>query len=148
MRIISSIGTSAAVPAVSNTVKLNATPYAIPPKVMPPPSGTLFITGDATKGDWMVTGDPSSVPDDQQFTRVTETKYTITVDLIGGKQYLFVLAKGDWGHKYACKDTEKQSSAVGDFGYEFGANFPAPADSGTYKIEVDFQRGKYTVTKQ
>ncbi len=39
-------------------------------------------------------------------------------------------------------------SAGGDFKFDAKDNFPGPAASGTYKIVVDFQRGKFTVTPQ
>ncbi len=88
MRVISSLGTNA-VPLISNTVKFSATPYAIPPKVPPPVTGNLYLVGDATLGGW---NNPVPVPA-QQFTRVSPTLYQITVQMIGGKQYLFLLLK-------------------------------------------------------
>jgi hypothetical protein len=39
-------------------------------------------------------------------------------------------------------------STGGDFGYDLNDNFPAPAASGTYKIQVNFATGKFTLTKQ
>ena len=151
IRVTSSIGNT--IPLYSNVLKFTGvTPYVIPPKVAPPPSGQLFITGDATDGGWMAGGGVGVPVPAQQFTQVSPTLYTITVHLIGGKQYLFVPNNGDWGNKYACQDTNSQPADGGDFGYNGGnntwnANFPAPAADGTYKITVDFQRGKYTVTQ-
>ena len=127
----------------SNVLKYSITPYAIPPKVNPPASGNLFLVGSATAGDW---NNPVPVPS-QQFTQVSTTIYEITIPLIGGKEYLFLPLNGDWGHKFACKKTADQSPDGGDFGYDFSDNFPGPIASGNYKIVVDFQRGKYTVTK-
>ena len=144
MRVVSNMVNNSA-PLVSNTVQLNFTPYAIPPKVTPPTSGQLFLVGDATAGGW---NNPVPVPT-QQFTQVTPTMYQITVNLIGGKQYLFLPVNGDWSHKYAVKDnTVSGLSSGGDFGYDLGANFPGPAAGGNYKIVVDFQRGVFTVTPQ
>lgn len=151
MRVTSSIAST--IPLASNVLKFTGvTPYAIPPKVTPPPSGQLFITGDATDGGWMAGGGVGVPVPAQQFTQVSSTLYTITVHLIGGKQYLFVPLNGDWGNKYACQNTSTQPVSGGDFGYngpqkDFNANFPGPAADGTYKISVDFQRGKYTVTQ-
>jgi starch-binding outer membrane protein SusE/F len=135
---------NSSVPLYSNVLKLTTTPYAIPPKVNPPTTGKLYLVGDATAGGW---NNPVPVPA-QQFTQVSTTLYEITVPLIGGFQYLFLPLNGDWGHKFACAKTANQSADGGDFGYDFTDNFPGPAASGTYKISVDFQRGKYTVTKQ
>jgi hypothetical protein len=143
MRVLSNLANSSATLS-SNVLSFTATPYSIPPKVNPPTTGDLYLVGDATDGGW---NNPVPTPT-QQFTKVSETLFEITVPLIGGKQYLFLPLNGDWGHKYACKKTADQSADGGDFGYDWSDNFPGPAASGTYKISVDFQRGKYTVTKQ
>ena len=127
----------------SNVLKFTVIPYPIPPVVAPPTTGKLFLVGDATNGGW---NNPVPVPA-QEFTKKDALHFELTTDLIGGKEYLFLPLNGDWGHKYACKKKADQSASGGDFGYDFGDNFPGPAASGKYKIEVDFQRGKYTVTK-
>ena len=136
---------------VSNVLKFVSTPYSIPPKVTPPGTapnytdGELFLVGDATAGGW---NNPVPVPT-QQFTQVSPTIYELTVTLTGGKEYLFIPKNGDWSHKYACKDkTLAGLSDGGDFGKDLNDNFPGPGATGTYKIQVDFQRGKFVVTKQ
>jgi hypothetical protein len=130
----------------SNTLSVNATPYAIPPKVKLPVNGELFLVGNATPGgDATGWNNPVPVPS-QQFTQVSPTLYEITIDLIGGKQYLAIPVNGDWSHKYAVKNGPDPSG--GDFGYDWSDNFPGPASSGKYKISLDFQRGKFTVTPQ
>ncbi|MFL5786476.1 MAG: SusE domain-containing protein, partial [Flavisolibacter sp.] len=87
------------VPVASNVLKFTAKPYAIPPKVAPPASGKLFITGSATPKSWMSGGDPE-VPS-QEFTQVSPTFYRIDhITLNGGGSYLFVPVYGDWGAKY------------------------------------------------
>jgi hypothetical protein len=130
-------------PLVSNVLQFAATPYAIPPKVNPPTTGHLYLVGDATNGGW---NNPVPLPT-QEFTKIDGLHFEITVALIGGKQYLFLPLNGDWGHKFACKKTADQSPNGGDFGFDLTDNFPGPAAGGNYKIEVDFQRGKYTLTK-
>jgi hypothetical protein len=146
LRVVSSLTNNTA-QLISNSVQYAATPYIIPPKVNPPASGELYITGSATDGGWMV-GGGVGVPADQQFTKIDDLHYTITLHMIGGQQYLFIPVNGDWSHKYACKKTADQPLTGGEFGYDFSDNFPGPAADGTYKIDVDFQKGKYTVTKQ
>ncbi len=133
----------------SNSVQYIATPYVIPPKVPPSPSGELYITGSATDGGWMV-GGGVGVPANQQFTKIDDLHYTITLHLNAGQEFLFIPVNGDWGNKYACKNTvdHPQPKTGGDFGYNLSDNFPGPDADGTYKIDVDFQKGKYTVTKQ
>jgi len=128
----------------SNVIKYAVIPYPIPPVVAPPTTGRLFIVGDATTGGW---GNPVPIPA-QEFTKIDALHFEITLPLIGGKEYLFIPLNGDWGHKFACKKKADQSASGGDFGLDYSDNFPGPAAGGTYKIEVDFQRGKYTVTKQ
>jgi hypothetical protein len=131
----------------SNSVQYASTPYVIPPKVPPSPSGELYITGSATDGGWMV-GGGVGVPANQQFTKIDELHYTLTIHLNAGQEFLFIPVNGDWGNKYACKKEADQPKTGGDFGYNLSDNFPGPDASGTYKIDVDFQKGKYTVTKQ
>src|SRR6185312_7996233 len=119
----------------SNNLSINAVPYAIPPKVQLPVNGELFLIGNATPGgDASGWNNPVPVPS-QQFTQVTPTLYEITIDLIGGKQYLAIPVNGS-------------AASGGDFGYDWSDNFPGPGTSGKYKISLDFQRGKFTVTPQ
>ncbi|HYK44581.1 MAG TPA: SusE domain-containing protein [Parafilimonas sp.] len=145
IRVVSSLTNNSA-QLISNSVQYTATPYVIPPKVEPF-TYDLFITGSATDGGWMV-GGGVGVPANQEFTEIDSLHYTITVHLIGGQEYLFLPVNGDWGHKYACKDKSVQPLTGGDFGRDLSDNFPGPAADGIYKIDVDFQKGKYTVTKQ
>ena len=129
----------------SNVLKYAVQPYAIPPKVEIPAGGHLYLVGSATGGGW---NNPVPVPT-QEFTKISPTLYEITIPLSGGNEYLFLPVNGDWGHKYAVPDkTVAGLSAGGDFKKDASDNFPGPAVSGTYKIQVDFQRGKFTVTKQ
>jgi starch-binding outer membrane protein SusE/F len=127
----------------SNILKYKVTPYAIPAKVTPPASGELYITGNAVPSDWT-----NSPPSTQKFTRVSATLYTITVPLIGGNSYTFLPTYGSWNDKYSIAVKNDPASVNGgDFQWQ-GNDILAPAATGTYKIEVDFQRGKFTVTKQ
>lgn len=144
IRVSASLGATKAAVLTSNVLKFAVTPYAIPPKVTPPTTGHLYLVGSATAGGW---SNPVPVPS-QEFTKISETLYEITVSLIGGQEYLLLPLNGDWGHKYSVADkTVAGLSAGGDFKMDAKDNFPGPAASGTYKISVDFQRGKFTVTK-
>jgi hypothetical protein len=130
---------------VANTVKVKMTPYKVPPKVALPASGKLFLVGDASAGGW---NNPVPVPT-QEFSRLDETTWAGVFQLTGGKQYLLLPVNGDWGQKYAVPDNTVAGLSAGG-GFQFytsgGDNFPAPAASGLYKIVVDFQQGKFTVT--
>ncbi len=111
-------------------------------KVMP---DSLYMVGDATPGGW---NNPVPVPT-QKFTRVNSSKFSITLPITGGKEYLMLPLNGSWDHKFAVADkTVAGLNAGGDFGYDKNDNFPAPAVSGTYKFDVDFLTYKFVVTKQ
>ena len=128
---------------ISNTLKLTVTPYTIPPKIAPPASGELYITGNAVASDWV-----NNPPASQKFTKVTATLYEITVPLIGGNSYTFLPTYASWNDKYsiAVKNDPNEVNG-GDFQWQ-GNDILAPALSGTYKIQVNFQTGKFSVTKQ
>ena len=102
----------------------------------------LFMVGDATPGGW---GNPVPVPS-QQFTRLNSSVFQLTINLTGGNQYLFLPVNGDWSHKYAVQDNSVGGlSAGGAFGYDFPQNFPGPANSGSYKVTVNFVTGRFSV---
>ena len=124
-------------------IRIKFTPYKVPPKVAVPTTGRLFLVGDATAGGW---NNPVPVPT-QEFAQIDATTWGGIFQLTGGNQYLMLPLNGDWGHKYAVADNSIPGlSAGGSFGFDFSSNFPAPATSGLYKIIVDFQSGKFTVT--
>jgi len=144
MKVTSTIGSAVAL--TSNVLKFTTTPYAIPPKVAPPASGKLYITGSATPGGWM--GSPAAELLSQKFTQMSPTLYVLSsIALPGGGSYLFVPVYGDWGTKYGGVGSNNTNNVNGDDFTQSGSDMLAPAASGNYKIEVDFQRGKFTVTK-
>jgi len=130
---------------ISNVLNYTVTPFAPPPVVDPPSSGTLYITGSATALGWMVGGTPSSVAG-QQLTQVTPLLYKITLPLIGGQQFLVVPVAGDWSNKYATANAASLPTG-GTFAYNASNNFNGPAASGTYTVTFNFQTGIYTITQ-
>jgi hypothetical protein len=145
---IKSTLTNSSVPQYSNVLKYAVTPYAIPPKVVPPTAGTLWIVGSAVASGW---SNPLPAPYDvsQKFTKKSETLYELIVPLIGGSAngYKLIQTQGNWDTQYHAIDGTVFSG--GDFELKNSdPQFPAPAASGSYKITVDFQRGKYTVVAQ
>ena len=127
----------------SNILKIRMTPYKIPPKVALPTSAKLFIVGDATAGGW---NNPVPVPS-QELVRLDETTWGGVFQLTGGRQYLLLPVNGDWSHKFSVgNNTIAGLNLGGDFGYDLSDNFPGPTTTGLYKIMVDFQQGKFTVT--
>ena len=136
------------VPLYSNVLNFTVTPYAIPPKVTPPTDGTLWIIGSAVAGGW---DNPIPAPYDvtQKFTRISETLYELVVPMIAGASngYKLIQTQGNWDTQYHALDYSVFTG--GDFEMKNSdPQFPAPAASGTYKITIDFQRGKYTLVAQ
>lgn len=128
---------------VSNTVSVKITPYKVPPKVPLPTSGKLFIVGAATQGGW---NNPVPTPT-QELARLNETTWAGIFQMNGAQQYLLLPLNGDWGNKFSVANNQVAGlSAGGDFGFNLNDNFPGPANSGWYKIIVDFQTGKFKVT--
>lgn len=127
----------------SNTLKVKMTPYKVPPKIALPTSGKLFIVGDGTQGGW---NNPVPTPS-QEFSRVDETTFVGVFKMNGGNQFLLLPVNGDWTNKYAVANNNVGGiNAGGDFGYNLSDNFKAPATTGFYKIVVDFQTGKFTIS--
>ena len=141
---IKSTLTNSSVPLYSNVLNYTVTPYAIPPKVVPPASGNLWILGTAVASNFT---NPLPAPYDvsQKFKKVSETLYEITVPMIGGATgYKLIQINGDWNTQYHALDGKVFTG--GDFELKNSdPQFPGPGASGTYKITIDFQRGKYTV---
>ena len=127
----------------SNTISFSCKAYSIPPKVNPPASGHLFMVGSATPGSW---NNPVPIPS-QEFTMVTPTLFELTLQLNGGGSYLFLPINGYWGAKYGGLGSNNTNNPDGDDFKPEGGDLIAPAASGLYKIVVDFQRGKFTLTR-
>lgn len=143
IRVIANLVNNSAT-LVSNVLRLTVTPYAIPPKVDPPTTGNLYIVGNATPGGW---NNPVPVPS-QQFTKVSNTLFQInSLAITGGNSYLLLPLNGDWGTKYGGIGANNTNIPDGDDFRIGGGDLLAPAASGNYKIVVDFQRGKFTLTK-
>lgn len=142
IRVTSSIKSQ--VPLVSNVLKYVLTPFALPPKVTPPTTNKLYLVGSATPGGW---NNPVPVPT-QEFTQVSPTFYQInSIALSAGNSYLFLPLNGDWGVKFGAIGANNSNNVNEDDFRQGGGDLLAPAVSGNYKIEVDFQRGKFKLTK-
>jgi hypothetical protein len=142
-RIVASIGSNVKLP--SNAISFTTKPFAPPPKVQPPTNSTLWATGDAFASGW---SNPLGAPYDasQQFTKVSNTLYELTVNMPGGGGYKLIQIQGDWSTQYHMLaggtwqggNIEKKDS---------DPQFPGPPSAGNYKITVDFQLGKFSVVK-
>jgi hypothetical protein len=130
-----------AVPLYSNVVKIRITPY-LDVAVPLPPTGDLYITGNACPSDW--TNNP---PLTQKCTKISLTEYTITMSFVSGRFYKFLSTLNQWQPQYGGKDANG-----GDFSANMGGGsdpdaIPTPSVSGNYKITLNFVTGKYTVVK-
>lgn len=142
MRVTAAITGAAGSALTSNVLTFTTTPYAIPPKVTPPASGKLFMVGSATIGDWN-----NPVPANQEFTRVSPMVFELTTTIRPGGSYLFLPVNGSWDAKYGFIGANNANNADGDDFKEGGGDMIAPGAAGSYKISVDFQRGKWSLTK-
>lgn len=141
-RITASIGTNIdqAKRVSANVVTFTARPFPPPPKVEVPAADNLWMTGDAAPSSWTL-----SPPASQKFTKLSTTKYELTVALPGGGNYK-LLQEGAWGSQYHMiaggtwqgGEFEKKDADPG---------FPGPPGPGNYKITFDFQLGVYNVVK-
>jgi len=143
VRIIASLGASATSLA-SNVMKFNVTPFAPPPKVPVPTAGTLWIIGDAVASSW---NNPLPSPFDatQKFTKVSETLYELVANFVGGGAYKLIQENGVWGTQYHMVEGNANGGTFEK--KDADPAFVGPT-AGRYKISVDFQTGKFTVTKQ
>lgn len=126
----------------SNVLKYAVTPYAIPPKVAPPASGALYITGSAVPSNWT-----NSPPVAQKFTVLNPTLYELSVQLVAGASYLFLPDFGSWDAKFGFTGANNANNVDGDDFKAGGGDMKAPAVSGRYKLQVNFQTGKFSLTK-
>jgi starch-binding outer membrane protein SusE/F len=140
VRVISSYGNNNE-RLTSNVIKIRMTPYKIPPKVALPSTGRLFIVGGATQGGWT---NPVPVPT-QELTRMDETTFAGIFRLTGGQSYLLLPENGVWS-KYGAIGANNSNNPAGDDFKPEGGDLMAPATTGDYKIVVDFQAGKFSVT--
>lgn len=142
MRLVASLS-DGAVPLTSNILRFTATPYAIPPKVEPY-TNEVFIVGGATPGGW---NNPVPVPA-QKMTQINPTLYEATLNLTGGESLLFLPENGSWNRKYGWNGANNANNPAGDEFVREGGDIKVPAESGTYKIELNFQTGRFKFTKQ
>jgi hypothetical protein len=128
----------------SNTIRIKMTPYKIPPKVALPSGLRLFIVGDATTFGW--TNDPApAFPAAREFARLDETTWGGIMYLKGSGAYKLLETQGNWDTQFHMVDGG--TAATGSFVQENkDPGFPSPATAGWYKVILDFQSGKYTVT--
>lgn len=126
---------------VSNVVRINATPYKVPPKIALPTSNRLFIVGGGTAFGWT---NAMAINPAEEFVRLDETTWAGVFNLTGGGEYLVLPVKGDWSNKFSiANNTLPGISTGGNFGFNLNDNFKIPAANGWYLITLNFQTGTY-----
>lgn len=125
----------------SNVVKLTITPFL---DVVYPVPANLYITGAATPASWQCgCGEPELLS--QKFTKVSSSKFELTIQLTGNSSYLLIPVYGSWAAKYGGMGANNTNNPAGDTFKPGGGDLISPAASGIYKITVDFKTGKFTV---
>jgi starch-binding outer membrane protein SusE/F len=144
-RISSSLKYESSTNAVlmSNTVTFKATPYAPPPTVTPPSTGKLVLVGNGSPGGW-----DNNANNTQVFTQRSNTLYDITINLVANGSVLFLPVPGSWDVKYGFDGANNANNVTGDKLAMGGGDIKVPAASGLYKITVNFQTGRFTITAQ
>lgn len=127
---------------ISNVLRINATPYKVPPKIALPTSNRLFIVGGGTAFGWT---NAMAINPAEEFVRLNETTWAGVFNLTAGGEYLVLPVKGDWSNKFAIGNKFLAGvSGGGDFGFNLNDNFVCPAATGMYLITFDFQVGRFT----
>ena len=136
---------------VSNVLNFVATPYSPPPAVDTPSTGTLYIVGTAVAGGW---SNPIPAIDiaAQQFTHISSTEYKITTTLGSGLEYKFIGLNGSWNGtlNWGIPNADDPTEVSGGVFTANSGNILAPTSTDPttlYDIDVNFQIGKFTVTK-
>lgn len=132
-----------AVPVYSNVLKVIVTPYL---DVKYPVPANLFITGSATPVGWQCACGEAPVVA-QQFTKVNDYTFELTLPLSANNEYLLLPVYADWSAKYGFTGDNSMNSVLGDDFKPGGNNIKAPNVTGNYKITVDFKVGKFTLVK-
>jgi hypothetical protein len=144
-RVVSSLRFEGAVNGqlASNAITIRTRPFAPPPAVDLPTTGRLVMVGSASPGGW-----DNSAGNTQVFTKVSNTLYEITIQLNGGGSLLFLPVAGSWDDKYGWDGANNANNVNGDKLARGGGDIKVPAATGMYKVSVNFQNGRFTITPQ
>ncbi len=151
MRIKSTLG-SGAVPLYSNVLQVKLTPY-LDFAVEPPGTaannyedGNLWVTGNCFPSpDW---SNPLPAPYDVslKFTKIDKLHYELICDFDAAGAYKMIQTQGVWATQYHALDGNAPLS--GEFEKKDADPGFASPGVGRYKIEVNFQTGRYKLTPQ
>ncbi|MFN8250928.1 MAG: SusE domain-containing protein [Ferruginibacter sp.] len=148
---IKSVISGGAAALYSNVIKIKLTPYldfAVEPPGTPAAQyndGNLWVTGDAFASGW---SNPLLAPylTSQKFTKIDVLHYQLIVTFNATGGYKLIQEQGIWSSQYHALAPADALSGTFEK-RDADPQFPSPG-AGSYKIEVNFQTGKYTLTKQ
>lgn len=137
---------------ISNQITLKVTPY-LDFAVEPPGTaannyndGNLWVIGDCFGApNWT---NPLPAPQDvkHKFTRIDIMHYELIIDFVGTGGYKMIQVPGEWSSQYHA--IIANTALTGEFEKrDADPQFASPG-AGRYKIEVNFQTGKYKLTPQ
>lgn len=138
------------VPLYSNVLKIKISPY-LDYAVQPPGTapgfldGNLWAVGDCFPGpDW---SNPLPAPYNVtlKFTQIDVLHYELIADFDKTGGYKLIQIPGDWGSQYHA--LLANLPLAGDFEKKDADPQFASPGVGKYKIAINFQTGKYTLTK-
>ncbi|HKO82261.1 MAG TPA: hypothetical protein VJU78_17755, partial [Chitinophagaceae bacterium] len=139
-------GSNTPAPAVTGMYKIIVNfitnTYTVTPYTGVAVPDNLYIVGDATAGNW---DNPVPVPS-QQFTKLSNAEFKLTVELKATGSYLFLPLNGNWDHKFG--GTSATGGTLLVDGAVPGSNTPVPGEKANYLITVNFLTMKYSVLKQ
>lgn len=103
--------------------------------------GSLLLVGGASPAGWN-----NSDSNTQFFTKTSDTKFTLTINLAdnGSGGFLIIHQVGNWDAKIG-KDSGTALLGTMKPG---GGDFSPPSTPGTYKIDLDLETASYTLTLQ
>lgn len=127
----------------SNILKIKATPYKVPPKIALPTTLRLFIVGDAfTDAGWNDNG--GVINPVRELTRTNETTWQGIFRYNGSGSYKIWETWGAWGTQFRYLSGDASSGTFEKRDADPGWQSPTPA--GSYRLTMDFQQGRYSVT--
>lgn len=139
-------------PLYSNVIGIKITPY-LDFAVEPPGTaannyddGNLWVTGDCFPSPDWANPLPSPYDTGLKFTKIDKLHYELIVDFDKTGGYKLIQEPGVWSTQYHA--ITAGAALSGDFEKKDADPQFASPGAGTYKIEVNFQTGKYKLTPQ
>lgn len=139
-------------PLYSNVIKIKITPY-LDFAVEPPGTaannytdGNLWVTGDCFPSPDWANPLPSPYDASLKFTKVDIMHYELIVDFDKTGGYKLIQQPGVWSTQYHA--ITAGAALTGTFEKKDADPQFASPGAGKYKIEVNFQTGKYKLTSQ